>query len=62
MYQRYIRTHLFFCLESTVEVPQNHPLATSGEYPPRSQILDICPIGRVCGKVKYPGTNYPLGD
>jgi hypothetical protein len=48
-------------MESTVEVPQNHPLATSGEYPPRSQIPDICPIGRVCGKVKYPGTNYLLG-
>jgi hypothetical protein len=40
-----------YLLESTVEEPQNHPLATSGEYTPRSQIPVICPIGRVCGKV-----------
>jgi hypothetical protein len=57
MYQRYIIAHLFSCLERTVEVPQKHPLETSGEYPPRRQIPYICPIGRVCGKVKYPGTN-----
>jgi hypothetical protein len=43
-------------------VPHNHPLAASGEHPSGSQIPDICPIGRVCGKVKYPGANYLLGE
>jgi hypothetical protein len=43
-------------------VPQNHQLETSGEYPPGSQIQDKCPIGMFCGKVKYPGTNYLLGE
>jgi hypothetical protein len=28
-------------------VPQNHPLATSGKYPPGSQIPDMCPITQV---------------
>jgi hypothetical protein len=43
-------------------VHQHHPLATNGECPPGVHIPDSCPIGGVCGKVQYTGTNYLLGE